>query len=87
MSIPLAPLASYMLVQIHKALWAKGIATVDGRMCRLYRAAFQKDIPTFMRDAEQDLGNVDRVIRVLRRFLIECDRQFGGRRKHPPLFQ
>ena len=80
-------LLSFRPLQVHKALLAHGIASVDGQVCRLYRAPFHKDSTTFMRIAEQDLGNIDRVIRVLRRFLIECDRQFKSPRKHPPLYQ
>ncbi|KAL5107250.1 putative ubiquitin carboxyl-terminal hydrolase FAF-Y [Taenia crassiceps] len=72
--------------KVHKLLLTYGIASPDGSVCRLFGNPSQKLSPT-IRDAEQDLSNIDRVIRVLRRFLIECDRQFKAPRMHLPLFQ
>ncbi|VDM30351.1 unnamed protein product [Hydatigera taeniaeformis] len=72
--------------KVHKLLLTYGVASPDGSVCRLFGNPSQKLFHT-MRDAEQDLSNIDRVIRVLRRFLIECDRQFKAPRVHLPLFQ
>ncbi|KAH9280250.1 putative ubiquitin carboxyl-terminal hydrolase FAF-X [Echinococcus granulosus] len=71
--------------KIYGLLLAHGIASPDGSACRLFNNPQQLLLIT--RDAEQDLSNIDRVIRVLRRFLIECDRQFKTPRVHLPLFQ
>ncbi|KAM7542083.1 hypothetical protein Aperf_G00000000943 [Anoplocephala perfoliata] len=63
-----------------------GVAHADGSLCRFYNSALQEISSTFMRDAEQDLMVIDRVIRVLRCFLMESDRNFMVLRSRLPLF-
>ncbi|VDK40563.1 unnamed protein product [Taenia asiatica] len=79
-------LLSSSYIKVHRLLLTYGIASPDGSVCRLFGNPSQKLSPA-IHDAEQDLSNIDRVIRVLRRFLIECNRQFKVPRVHLPLFQ
>ncbi|VDN95885.1 unnamed protein product [Rodentolepis nana] len=66
-----------------------GISSADGSLSRIYGSAFQKQnaLAIFVRDVEQDLVVIDRVIRVLRCFLIESGRNFVILRSRLPLFQ
>nr|CDS32213.1 ubiquitin carboxyl terminal hydrolase [Hymenolepis microstoma] len=66
-----------------------GFASEDGSLCRIHSTAFQQQnaLAIFVRDIEQDLVVIDRVIRFLRCFLIESERNFVVLRSRLPLFQ
>ncbi|VUZ52096.1 unnamed protein product, partial [Hymenolepis diminuta] len=75
--------------KILENLRTHGITSADGSLCRIYGSAFheQSALTTFVRDIEQDLMVIDRVIRVLRCFLVESERNFVALRSRLPLFQ
>ncbi|VDD77646.1 unnamed protein product [Mesocestoides corti] len=72
---------------VHKVLLTHGETSADGSVCHLSSCAHPKIVPTCLADTEQDLRNLDRVLQVLRRFLVECDLQFQVPQNHLPLFQ
>ncbi|KAM3174245.1 hypothetical protein ACTXT7_010932 [Hymenolepis weldensis] len=75
--------------KILENLGTHGVTSSDGSLCRIYGSAFheQNALTTFVRDIEQDLMVIDRVIRVLRCFLVDSERNFVALRSRLPLFQ
>ncbi len=72
---------------MQEVLLAHGTRSEDGTVCTLANRVLPQLAQVCSSETGQEVNNLDRIIQVLRRFLIQCDRQFQAPRQRLPLFQ